>query len=56
MQGTDGEKPTLVISKIAAGSAADRSGQLQTGDQLISIDGQKVLGYSYDKVSGINGC
>ena len=50
VQGIDGDKSTLVISKITVGSPADRCGQLQTGDQLISVDGQKVLGYSYDKV------
>lgn len=49
VQGVAGDKSTLVISKITVGSPADRCGQLQTGDQLISIDGQKILGYSYDK-------
>ena len=38
-----------MISKITVGSPADCCGQLQTGDQLISIDGQKVLGYTHDK-------
>ena len=52
----DGEKSTLVISKIIVGSPADRCGQLQTGDQLISIDGQKVLGYSCVKVSRLEVC
>lgn len=56
VQGIDGEKSTLVISKIIVGSPADRCGQLQTGDQLISIDGQKVLGYSCVKVSQLEVC
>lgn len=46
-----GGAPSALISSIAAGGSADVTNSLQVGDQILSVDGQKILGYAYDKVS-----
>lgn len=34
----------LYIKQIFAGSAADRCGKLQVGDELVSVNGERVVG------------
>ena len=38
------------MSSIARGGVADLSGQLKVGDQIVSVDGTKTLGYGVEKV------
>ena len=46
---TQGSSAVMVAS-IARGGPADLEGQLQVGDQILDVDGQKILGYAYEKV------
>lgn len=39
----------IYVSKVIAGGVADRGGQLQRGDQLISVNGVSVEGESHEK-------
>lgn len=39
-----------LVTNIIRGGPAELDGNLQEGDQILSIDGQKVLGYAYEKV------
>ncbi len=48
--------PSVLISSISAGGPADIANSLQVGDQILSVDGQKILGYAYDKVSKEKAC
>ena len=41
---------TVVVSNITRGGVADTSGQLKVGDQILSVDGTKTLGYAVEKV------
>ncbi len=47
-----GGAPSVLISNISPGGPAEVSNSLQAGDQILSVDGQKILGYAYDKVKG----
>lgn len=40
----------VLIASIVRGGPAEVEGTLQVGDQVLSVDGQKILGYAYDKV------
>ena len=40
----------VVVSSIARGGVTDISGQLKVGDQILSVDGTKTLGYAVEKV------
>ena len=40
----------VLVASISRGGPADVDGTLQAGDQILSVDGQKILGYAYDKV------
>ena len=42
-----------LVTNIIRGGPAELDGQIQEGDQILSIDGQKVLGYAYEKVSRV---
>ena len=46
-----GGAPSVLISSISSGGPADLTNSLQVGDQILSVDGQKILGYAYEKVS-----
>lgn len=46
-QGVDG---SVIISKIIEGGPAQKSGLIQPGDKIISIDGRKVQGLSLEAV------
>ena len=50
-EGEQGGKPVVIVTKIVPGGPAEQGGQLQVGDQVLSVDGQNILGYSYEKVS-----
>ena len=41
----------VMIASIIRGGPADIEGQMQVGDQVLSVDGQKILGYAYEKVN-----
>ena len=49
-EGEQGGKPVVIVTKIVPGGPAEQGGQLQVGDQVLSVDGQNILGYSYEKV------
>ena len=40
----------VIITSIIPGGPAEQDGELQVGDQVLSVDGQNILGYSYEKV------
>lgn len=44
----------VMVATVTAGGPAELEGQIQVGDQILSVDGQKILGYAYEKVGG--GC
>ena len=44
-----GSAPALVAN-IVRGGPAELDGQLQPGDQILSVDGQQILGYAFEKV------
>ena len=46
---TQGSSAVMVAS-ISRGGPADLEGQMQVGDQILDVDGQKILGYAYEKV------
>lgn len=53
MQGTQGNPYRGVhLSKMTPGGPADRSGQLQIGDQILAVNGKNVEGHGYQRVSG----
>ena len=41
----------VVVSSVTSGGPADLEGKLCLGDKILSVDGQKILGYAYEKVS-----
>lgn len=43
-------EPRVVVSSIVPKGPADKEGQLMVGDNIISIDGHKVIGAKYEKV------
>ena len=45
-----GTAPSVLISSLSPGGPAELSNSLQVGDQILSVDGQKILGYAYEKV------
>ena len=49
-EGEQKGKPVVIVTKIMSGGPAEQGGQLQVGDQVLSVDGQNILGYSYEKV------
>ena len=49
-KGELGSSPSVLISNLTHGGPADQCGSLQVGDQILSVDGQKILGYAYEKV------
>ena len=55
-KGELGTAPTVLISNLTPGGPAELSGSLQVGDQILSVDGQKILGYAYEKVWKLAGC
>ncbi len=40
----------VLVATISKGGPASRDSRLQVGDQILSVDGQKILGYAYEKV------
>lgn len=40
----------VLVASITRKGPADLDGKLQVGDQILDIDGQKILGYAYEKV------
>ena len=45
-----GNMSVVIITSIIPGGPAEQDGELQVGDQVLSVDGQNILGYSYEKV------
>ena len=45
-----GTAPSVLISSLTPGGPAELSNSLQVGDHILSVDGQKILGYAYEKV------
>lgn len=45
-----GGSAAALVTNIIRGGPADLDGQLQVGDQILSVDGQKTVGYAYEKV------
>lgn len=43
-KGAGQERLGIYIKSVVAGGAADRDGRLAAGDQLLSVDGQSLLG------------
>lgn len=43
---------TVLVASVTRGGPAEVEGTLQVGDQILNVDGQKILGYAYDKVKG----
>jgi C-terminal processing protease CtpA/Prc len=41
---------SITIKDLVQGLAAHKSGQLQQGDVLVSVDGRSVEGYDLDQV------
>ena len=44
------DSAAVLVSSISRGGPADVEGTLEVGDQVLSVDGQKILGYAYNKV------
>jgi len=40
----------VLIASITPGGPADLEGTLQVGQQVLSVDKEKILGYAYEKV------
>ncbi len=40
----------VLVATITRGGPAESSGKLEIGDQILTVDGQKILGYAYEKV------
>lgn len=41
---------SVIVSNISRRGPAELDGRLLVGDQILSIDNQKILGYAYEKV------
>ena len=41
----------FIVKALAAGGPADRGGQVQVGDTLVTVDGQPVKGIRYDQLT-----
>ena len=48
-EGEQRDNSVVVVTSISDGGPAQQDGQLQVGDQILSVDGQQILGYSYEK-------
>ena len=46
-----GSSPSVIVGSITPRGPADMDGQLQVGDQILSVDNQKILGYAFEKVT-----
>ena len=46
----------VLVAGITRGGPAEVEGTLQVGDQILNVDGQKILGYAYDKVKLMGMC
>ncbi len=44
----------VLIASITPGGPADLDGTLQVGQQVISVDKEKILGYAYEKVGWLS--
>lgn len=50
-KGAGQERLGIYIKSVVPGGAADRDGRLQAGDQLLSVDGQSLLGITQEKAA-----
>nr|CAH7751362.1 unnamed protein product [Callosobruchus chinensis] len=50
-KGAGQERLGIYIKSVVAGGAADRDGRLAAGDQLLSVDGQSLLGITQEKAA-----
>lgn len=50
-KGAGQERLGIYIKSVVPGGAADRDGRLAAGDQLLSVDGQSLLGITQEKAA-----
>ncbi|ERL86746.1 hypothetical protein D910_04152 [Dendroctonus ponderosae] len=50
-KGAGQERLGIYIKSVVPGGAADRDGRLAAGDQLVSVDGQSLLGITQEKAA-----
>lgn len=55
-KGAGQERLGIYIKSVVAGGAADRDGRLAAGDQLLSVDGQSLLGITQVRWKNSNIC
>lgn len=55
-QGAGQSKLGIYIKSVVAGGAAAADGRLAAGDQLLSVDGQSLVGITQEKVRPIAAC